>query len=102
MFPRFKPVVALVAAFATIAGCSAPTPFIQLTRAGTADGSRPLVGYLEHRGRLYAISDLLDPEFRAASEVDFVGDFDPDTVYADCRVFGRLPRSVLQFSAIGD
>ncbi|UCD27874.1 MAG: hypothetical protein JSV03_12320 [Planctomycetota bacterium] len=48
----------------------------------TAEGL-PSLGYLEHRGRRYEVRDLMDPEYRADSEDDFVRKFNPDAMLAD-------------------
>jgi len=44
-------------------------------------GARSRLGYLEHRGRQYAVEDLLDAEMRAKSDDPFVRSFTPDTTY---------------------
>ena len=46
------------------------------------EGGQPRLGYLEHRGNMYALEDLMDPEYRAASDDDFVRTFDPGAVWA--------------------
>ena len=42
----------------------------------------PSLGYLKHRGRLYDIRNLMDPEYRATSDDEFVRSFDPEVLHA--------------------
>ncbi len=49
-----------------------------LPQAAEKPDARPSLGMLLHRGRCYDIRDLMDPEYRAASNDDFVRDFDSD------------------------
>jgi hypothetical protein len=48
----------------------------------TAELPRYSLGYLEHRGRMYALEDLMDPAYRASSDAPFVREFDVDNFWA--------------------
>lgn len=48
------------------------------------------LGYLEHRGQRYELSDLMDPEYRAAAENPFARNFDADLNVANHRITERL------------
>ena len=61
-------------------------PQVRAARDADAGREMPTVGYIECRGRLYKIDDLLDADYRAKSKDPFVRDFRPDTVYADVSV----------------
>ena len=66
------------------AGCAAPASVSELRSAGLIDEKgRPSLGYLEHRGRIYPLNQLLDPEYRAASDDPFVREFRPQRIHAN-------------------
>ncbi len=48
----------------------------------TAELTQRSLGYLEHRGQMYALEDLMDPAYRAASSDPFVREFDLDGIWA--------------------
>ncbi|MHC4063193.1 MAG: hypothetical protein ACYSUI_01645 [Planctomycetota bacterium] len=78
---RFYLILLLIAVAGT-GSCSVRRASFERGPAVGHDAERPLVGYLQHRGRLYRIGDLLDPRLRAPSDDPFVREFDPDHMWA--------------------
>ncbi len=60
-----------------------PTPDVSSPPADNQD--RSTFGSFEHRGVMYDISDLMDPQFRANHDDSYVQDFDP---MVDFRLYG--------------
>lgn len=59
-----------------VVGCAVTPKATDSGKGDAFDGVKPsALGYLEHRGRLYRLEDLLDPRFRAASADPFVREF---------------------------
>ena len=74
--------IAAVVASAWAAGCaSQPQP-------APIDPSN--LGYLEHRGQRHELRDLMDPEYRAASDDPFVNNFNADTNMATRHNWDKL------------
>ncbi len=48
----------------------------------TAELTQHSLGYLEHRGRMYALEDLMDPAYRASSDAPFVREFNVEAIWA--------------------
>ncbi len=65
--------IALPAASLVFAGC-------QGAPRGQSKGVS--LGYLEHRGRTHQLRDLMDPDYRAASDDPFACQFEPRTHFA--------------------
>jgi hypothetical protein len=66
-----------------VAGCSTRSKVAPGSGGVLLDGmERSSLGYLQHRGRVYRLEDLLDPRFRAASDDPFVQQLRLDKLYA--------------------
>jgi hypothetical protein len=75
--------VLLVCGSATllIGGCAQAVRPVRDAQAAVRP-ARPPLGVVEHRGRRHELRDLLDPAYRAASDDEYVRDFDPDRALA--------------------
>lgn len=85
MFRRTKTFVVSVLMIGAV-GCLASAPTIVPQRPAK-DRSKEALGFLEHRGKRYWLSDLFDPAYRAASDDRFVRQFDEGMKVAE----GRKP-----------
>ena len=89
MTRRMLTLVALAIAFTAFI-CSDPPP--AAPRVHT-------IGLIGHRGQFYRIEDLLNPEYRAASNDPFVKSFAPPGQYAADPWAGMSPEELLGGSA---
>jgi len=83
MLRRIRTIVVSVLLFAVV---------VYLAAAPTASPIQPesnrskeRLGFLEHRGKRYWISDLMNPAYRAASDDPFIKQFDQGVMFADIR-----------------
>ena len=60
-----------------IFNCTPQSPTPDAASAPTDNQDRSTFGSFEHRGIMYNISDLMDPQFRANHDDPFVREFDP-------------------------
>lgn len=76
-------VLGFVAIFVGLANCSSEMTPSAVDPTPAVEARRPSVGALMHQGRMYDLRDLMNADYRAASDDEFVKDFNPNSTYAE-------------------
>ncbi len=58
--------------------CIVDHPVHEFSPALFDDQARPSIGYFKHRGTMYNLHDLMDPQFRSSHHAPYVRDFNPN------------------------
>ncbi len=82
MIRRFSTISLAAACLLFDGGCGVERGGLPVDPTPTWEPGRASLGYLKHRDRWYHIRDVMDPEFRAASDDPFVQGFDSDRAIA--------------------
>src|ERR1043166_4994285 len=62
--------------------CTALDPVLVSSPASVRDQAPERIGYLEHRGKRYSATELMDASSREKSDDPFISGFSPDETYA--------------------